>query len=64
MDAYAAEKKGLEALKKLEANQKDQAELIVALQAEIAKLKAEAQPKNSDELDSNEEESKEESKVE
>ena len=38
MDAYTAEKKGLEALKKLEQDKNDLAALVIALQTENAQL--------------------------
>ena len=64
MEAYAAEKKGLEALKKLEQDKNDLASLVLALQAEVAQLKAELKTKNENESESenDEEESKEEVK--
>ena len=64
MDAYAAEKKGLEALKKLEQDKTDLAALVFALQAENAQLKAELQAKNENESEAeiDGEESKEEVK--
>ena len=65
MDAYTAEKKGLEALEKLKEEEENKSELIIALKAEIAQLKAELQAKNESVLDDakSDEESKEEVKA-
>jgi hypothetical protein len=65
MDAYTAEKKSIEAAKKLEEDRNDLASLVLVLQTRNAELEAHLQAKNKNELDGDEnEETKEESKVE